>query len=281
MIRTRRRPSAAADVLGRAIRETRSRLGWTQRRLAGEARVSQAAVWRLETGRADELRLGDIVAITEALGGRFEPTIRAPVLIEQRRQRDEVHARLIAYVVGRLEREGWLTAIEVEIRRGAVIGWIDILAFRPLDSACLAIEIKSELVDLGGALRQVGWYTREAAEAARVRGWQPRSTAGALLLLDSRHNHQVLHSNARLIQTALPGRAPELLDWLRAAGRPPRPAVAMIDPRSRRTDWLTSTLADHRRRPIPYRDLSEFRAAPAPSGSRRQLPPHAAAPSSR
>jgi transcriptional regulator with XRE-family HTH domain len=260
MTHPRQLPSQAATVLGRSVLTTRTRLGWSQRRLANVAGVSQAAVWRLETGRADALPLGAIIAIVEAMGGEFQPAVRPPVIPEERQTLDDVHARLVTYVLRRLARHGWLTAAEVEVRRGQLVGWIDILAYRESDGACLAIEIKSELVDVGGALRQVAWYTKEAPAAARALGWRPRAIAGALLLLDSRRNHEIIRTHAGLLRATLPARAAELRLWIGGEAGPPPPALATVDPRSRRGSWLGTLLADRRRREPAYRDLVDFRA---------------------
>jgi hypothetical protein len=208
------------------------------------------------------LTLGQIVAMAEALGGEFQPTIRPPTIPEDRHPRDELHARLIAYVVRRLERDGWRTATEVEVRHGTLIGWIDVLAYREADSALLAIEVKSELVDIGGAVRQVSWYMRQAPRAARGLGWRPRIIAGALLMLDTSHNHEVIRANAALLRASMPARARELRAWIGEVGvQPPPPAMATVDPRSRRASWLGSLLVDGRRREPPYRDLVSFRSA--------------------
>jgi transcriptional regulator with XRE-family HTH domain len=255
-----RLPSEAATVLGRSVLATRRRIRWSQRRLADAAGVSQAAVWLLETGRADVLALGQVIAIVEAMGGEFQPAVRPPTIPEERRPLDDVHARLIAYVLRRFGGHGWLTAAEVEVHRGRLVGWIDVLAYRESDGACLAIEIKSELVDVGGALRQIAWYTKEAPAAARALGWRPRAIAGALLLLDSQRNHEIVRTHAGLLRATLPARAVELGAWITGEAGPPPPALATVDPRSRRAIWLGALLADRRRREPAYRDLVDFRS---------------------
>jgi len=279
-IRTvRRRASPAADVVGRAVLDARTRLGWTQRDLAQRATVSQASVWRLESGRGDELRLGVVVALVDALGGRFQPTLLPPALPEPRQSRDVVHARLVAYTARRLRREGWDVALEVELRTGRATGWIDVLAVRATDAACLVVEAKSELVDIGGALRQLGWYARDAWSAARARWWQPRTVTAALLLLDTQLNMAIVTAHAELMHGALPGRAPELLAWLRGTGPPVRgSALAMVDPLSRRDRWVRATVPDGRRTPAAHVDLAGFRrtiTAPGRPRAGSRPPSHA------
>jgi hypothetical protein len=216
-------------------------------------------VWRLETGDADHLDLRVISATFAALGAAIEVSVRPPVLPEERRLRDPAHALLNAYAARRLARQGWLTRTEVEVRSGRAIGWIDVLAFRPVDAACVAVECKTQLPDLGGVQRQVNWYVREAISAARSIGWRARSASGLLLLLDTRANAEVLVANSGLFRGAFPARAPDLRTWLASPGdRPLRPGLAAVDPLSRRWAWLKATVVDGRRTAASYADYSDF-----------------------
>jgi len=140
-----------------------------------------------------------------------------------------------------------------ELHAGTACGWIDLLAFRAIDRALFCGEIKTELDDLGRIQRTVSWYEREAWEAARRMGWRPRSITIGLLVLCSSENDARVVANAQLLDRAFPGRARDLGAWLTTAGAKSRPSsLAMIDPRSRRIDWLRATISDGRRSTAPY-----------------------------
>jgi len=205
------------------------------------------------------MNLGVSVAVMEALGGTVELDVRPPTIPEGRRLRDPVHARVMAYSSRRLDDDGWAVRQEVEIRSGRAIGWIDILAFRERDRAVLVGEAKSDVLDIGGAQRQLNWYIREAWAAARSIGWRPASVTSALILLDTAHNAKVLSDHHELFRQAFPARASELLAALRGIVPLPRgPALAMVDPLSRRDQWLRSTPSDGRRSPSRYANYAAF-----------------------
>jgi hypothetical protein len=84
-------------------------------------------------------------------------------------------------------------------------------------------------------------------------GWRPRSITIGLLVLCSSENDARVVANAQLLDRAFPGRARDLGAWLTTAGTKSRPSsLAMIDPRSRRIDWLRATISDGRRSTAPY-----------------------------
>ena len=80
-----------------------------------------------------------------------------------------------------------------------------------------------------------------------------RSITIGLLVLCSSENDARVVANAQLLDRAFPGRARDLGAWLTTAGTKSRPSsLAMIDPRSRRIDWLRATISDGRRSTAPY-----------------------------
>jgi hypothetical protein len=83
----------------------------------------------------------------------------------------------------------------------------------------------------------------------------------ALLLLMTVHNDELIARNSLLFRQRLPLRATALqalVDEPAAMQRRVVRAVALIDPRSRRSAWLRSTTVDGRRTRPPYRDYAEF-----------------------
>lgn len=167
------------------------------------------------------------------------------------RQRDAGHARCVAYVQRRLERDGWLVQREVEIVHGRSHGWIDLLAFNPHTRTLLVVEVKTELHDVGRIERTVGWYEREAWAAAHRLGWRAAHVRGLLLVLASEASDVVIVANRQALAQSFPTRAMAVL----TAGTR---GLALIDPSSRRRDWLLRSRADGRRSAAPYRDYADF-----------------------
>jgi transcriptional regulator with XRE-family HTH domain len=246
---------------GLAIRSSRIEVGWSQRELAERLDVSQAAISRLEAGTGPYLDGRLASAALDFLGIRMQLDGATLGLAGRREQRDLVHARCCGHVVRRLSRSGWEVQQEVEIGTGRYRGWIDVLAYRPTDRSLLCGEIKTEIDDVGRIQRTLTWYERDAWDAARRLSWRPLNVCSALFLLCSTENDARTRGNKEILGQAFPGRARELGSWIVTPGAavPPR-ALAMIDPRSVRAEWLRPTTSDGRRSPAPY---ANYRAAAA------------------
>ncbi len=246
------------EDVGRTVRTSRRGVGWSQRELSRRSGVPQAQICRIERGRVRDLRIGEIDGLFVALGVRYWLGIEPPILTP--RPADIVHARCSTHVTRRLLARGWKVEREVEVGGDRSRGWIDVLAVQPATGALLVIEIKTEIHDIGAIERTINWYRREATVAARRLRWPVTSVYAALLVLESGVNDALLLSSAAVFRAAFPGRASELRDVIAGVGAAGRAAVAeqrfvaMIDPRSRRADWLHATRSDGRRTAAPYVD---------------------------
>jgi len=243
-------------TFGRACQDTRISLDVSRAELARRVGVSARYVARIERGEANpSLRLVEHIA--EALGLDITLDIRPPLFLGGARVRDAVHARCSAYGDRHLRALGWATAREVEIVHGRSHGWIDLLAFDQRTGTLLIIEIKTRLDDLGGLERQLGWYERMAWQAARRLGWRPTRVVSCVLALASDEVERVVRSHRDLLALAFPVRVPGIADLL---ARPDADfegrGFALIDPASRRRDWLIRTSIDGRRSRLPYRDYA-------------------------
>jgi transcriptional regulator with XRE-family HTH domain len=224
----------------------------TQEDLADWVRLSRGYVAMVELARANP-SLGVVERISRALGMEIEFSIRPPTILDDGRQRDLVHARCSGYVDRRLRLLGWQTAREVEIAQERSHGWIDILALHPTAETLLIVEIKTRLDDLGAIERQIGWYARSGGNVARARGWRPRRIVSWLLLLASEEVEQAIRSNRDVLSIAFPVRAPAMLAWLAdGAGSASGWGLALLDPTSKRRDWLIRTRIDGRRSPPTF-----------------------------
>jgi transcriptional regulator with XRE-family HTH domain len=255
-----RRPTLRI-TLARLCRETRRALGRSQQHIADEVGVTRAHISGIERGTANP-SIDVIERLVRVLGLELEIGGQRPTIIGDRRSQDRVHARCSAYVERRLVRMDWQVAREVEVRHSRSHGWIDLLAYDPRSRTLLVIEVKTRLDDVGAIERQLGWYTRSAREVAQGLDWTPRRVVPWLLALASDECDLRLRADAELMGRAFPVRAPTMLELAHgpSADWPGGRGVALIDPSSRRRDWLIRARIDGRRRPAPYRDYADAAA---------------------
>jgi transcriptional regulator with XRE-family HTH domain len=260
------RTDAAADrqlllTVARLVRRGRRAIGWKQRQLGEVAGLSQAAISLIEGACMPSLSVVTANRVLDSLGIRAELRAHEPSYQDRDRQRDPAHARCVAFVRARLERAGWQTASEVEIGRGRFRRWIDILAYHPIEHRLLVIEIKTEIDDIGEIERALSSYERGSWAAARDLGWRPRSMTGCLLALWTSAVDARVVANSSTFEVGFPIRATALTELIAqptiAVPRGIR-AVALIDPLSRRADWLRGTRLDGRRTPAPYANYADF-----------------------
>ena len=151
-------------------------------------------------------------------------------------------------------------AREVELVHGRSHGWIDLLAFDARTGTLFIVEVKTRLDDLGAIERQLGWYERRAIHVANDLGWEPRRVNAWLLFLASEEVDLAIRANRHVLATAFPMRAREMLAAVDGTGSQAVRGLAMIDPTSRRRDWLLRTRVDGRRRAAPFRDYADAAA---------------------
>jgi transcriptional regulator with XRE-family HTH domain len=247
--------------IGRTIRHTRLASRITQLQLASAVGLSQTEISAIERAIYPDLPLSTAERVLDALDIRIELRLVPPFVVGRNETRDEAHARCVGYVARRLEDAGWQVAREVPVGGSRWRGFIDILAFHPDARLLVIVEIKTEIVDVGEIDRQLSAYEREAWSAAHGFGWRPTSAIGALVLLGTEENEETVRRHRDVFERtytfdgrALGGlvRSPR-----RLSGRGQR-AIAMIDPRSRRREWLLPTTLDGRRSPARYRDRRDF-----------------------
>lgn len=238
-------------------RETRLMLDITQRELGDAAGISRSLIAAIEAGQANP-SLEVVMRIGDALGLNLQLVGRPPLVIGPR-TRDAVHARCSGYVDRRLRAVGWQTRREVEIASDRSHGWIDLLAFDPRTRVLLIIEVKTWLDDIGAIERQLAWYERAANDVASGIGWQPSSVTSWLLVLASEDVENSLRRYRDLFRIAFPRRAIDMrLDVTESARIVTATrGLALIDPRSRRRDWLLPTRSDGRRTNAPYADYAD------------------------
>jgi DNA-binding XRE family transcriptional regulator len=250
-------PSAGVRItFARLCRETRLMLDISQRELADTVGVSRPTIASIESGRANP-SLDLVSRVADALGLELDLIGRPPLMVSGPWQRDIVHARCSGYVDRRLSALGWQTRRETTVVGGRYRGWIDILAFDPRRRILLVVEIKTWLEDLGAVERQLDWYVREAPTLVPGAGIRPIQTVGWLLTLASTQVDDAIRRNRDALRAGFPDRAIDMRALLAGDEAPVRSrGLALIDPRSRRREWLIPSRADGRRSAAPYADYA-------------------------
>jgi transcriptional regulator with XRE-family HTH domain len=230
--------------------------------------VARSHLAAIEAGTANPT-LAVVDRIAGALGVELELRGGAPLRIGDGQPRDRVHAWCSGYAARRLRGGGLLVAREVTIREGRAVGWIDLLAFDPRTGVMLVIEIKTALDDIGRLERQVGWYARTARQTDVAAEWRPASVVTwCLVLATATADHQIgLHRD--VLRSVFPVRASSMLSMLEGGPVPSEGSgLALIDPGSRRRDWLIPSRSDGRRSPAPYADVAAAMAGLGGGGRR-------------
>lgn len=200
--------------VGSDVRLLRRGRGWSQRKLAVEARVSRWSVATIESGRPGAVRIDAARAVVAALGGylSFRVLYKGETLD---RLRDRQHAELVETFVRILLDLGWEVATEVSFNRYGERGSVDILAFHALTRTLLVIEVKSVVPDVGGMLATLDRKVRLGAEIAQSRGWHPAHVSRLLVLPESRTARRRVREHEATFATAFPRRNVQINAWLR------------------------------------------------------------------
>jgi len=243
--------------LGASIRDARRDRGWSQAVLATSAGVSQPLVSIIESGRigASIESLGDVAG---ALGAELVIEVRPQRVIGRSEQRDPAHARCVAACRRIFEDAGLACAVEREIVDGRLHGWIDLLGYDAKSRRLVIAEIKTEIRDVGGLQRQVGWYVHACMSAARDLEWQPKENVTVVALLATAANDAAVLANRQAFGQAFPMRGVALASALFEGGPVAGWGLTMVDPRRRGARAIQGLRVDGRRSDAPYRDYADF-----------------------
>ncbi|HEV8696154.1 MAG TPA: helix-turn-helix domain-containing protein [Candidatus Limnocylindrales bacterium] len=263
-----RRPRSARRVrlgvrIGAIVRAGREGQRWTKTNLGERSGISRQMVAALESGKANP-SLDVIGALLEALEIELDIVARGPVEVAGSGPADAAHAICSAYVQRRLVAAGWQVEREVRITDRRYLGWIDILAFHPQTATLVVIEVKTRIDDVGAIERSLDWHVRGATRAAERLGWRPRRVIAWVVALASDEVEDAIRRTRELWATAFPARASAMralaADPATSPSGPSRHGIALIDPMSRRSEWLIRTRVDGRRSNAPYRGYADFMA---------------------
>lgn len=199
---------------GLGMRALRRRRGWTQDRLAAEAKVSRGVIGRIERGRADRVPIYVLVKVAAAMGA----TVSTKLFWHGEgldRLLDATHASLTDAAIDMLRLLGWDASTEVSFNIRGERGSIDILAFHASSGSLLVVEIKSVVPDLQAMLGTLDRKVRLASEIARQRGWHVRTVSRLLVMPDDRTARRRVDQHRATFAVVLPARTVEARRWLR------------------------------------------------------------------
>ena len=204
---------------GGDVRLLRRRRGWTQQRLAAEAKVARWVIVDVEAGRGGRITAERLIRVVAALGGYL--SVRIQYHGEGLdRLRDSRHAALVDRMVTRLRSDGWEVATEVSFSVFGERGSIDILAFEPTTGALLVIEVKTVVPDVGGMLATLDRKVRLARELAETRGWRTQTVGRLLVLPEGSTARRRIEYHEATFRNAFPTRNVEVNRWLAAPAGP-------------------------------------------------------------
>jgi len=243
--------------LGAAIRDARLDRGWSQADLSASAGVSQPLVSIIESGHvgASIESLGRVAA---ALDAELVIELPPPRVMGRSDQRDPAHARCVAACRRIFEDTGLACVVEREIVDGRLRGWIDPLGYDAGSRRLVLAEIKTEIRDVGGLQRQVGWYVRACVSAVRDLGWQPREIVAVVALLATAANDAAVLANRQAFGQPFPMRGSALAVALFEGGPIAGWGLTMVDPRRRGARTIQGLRVDGRRTDAPYRDYADI-----------------------
>jgi transcriptional regulator with XRE-family HTH domain len=213
---------SVGGVVGFLRRQARLR----QEDLAARAGTSRSLVSRVERDRLDNVPVGALLRLVEALDATIQLRVRCHGA-ELDRLMDAKHAALQERVARTLAAQGWDVRVEQSFNHFGDRGRYDVLAFHAPHGALLVAEIKTEFGDLQETIGRLNVKTRLAAAVAREIGWAPHITIPALIVADSTTSRQIVRHHETIFGT-LSLRGGEARAWLRRPETASAPAGILL-----------------------------------------------------
>ena len=159
------------------------------------------------------------------IDGRTTPSDLATVTARAQMSSREASAGIVRHeaIVRDLTTAGWDAATEASFSIRGERGSIDVLAFHPVTSTVLVVEVKSVVPDVQATLVTLDRKTRLASEIARQRGWRPARVGRLLVIRDDRTARRRIAAHETTFAGAFPIRPSP------SAVRRPTPAAPSPD----------------------------------------------------
>lgn len=201
--------------VGASLRAIRHRKKLRQEDVAARAGTSPTMVARVERGGLDNIPVGTVRRIAEALDARLDLIVRwhggdFDRLISARHAgMHEAMARTFRHL------RAWIAEPEVSLSVYGERGVIDVVAWHPGRRHLLIVELKTELVDVNELLATLDRKRRLAWVVARERGWEPIAASAWVVVADGRTNRRAVANHAAVLRAKLPIDGRTMRSWLR------------------------------------------------------------------
>ena len=169
---------------------------------------------RIEAGRLDRVRFGDIRRYAAALGARFDGTVLWQGA-DLDRMLNRGHARMHEAMATWLAAvSGWLALPEISFAYDRDRGVIDVVAWHAETRSLLLVELKTRLVDINNLMATMDIRRRVAPLIARDRGWNPVSIGLWVVVAPGRTNGRALAEHANVLRSKFPADGRAIRRWL-------------------------------------------------------------------
>lgn len=200
--------------VGAAVRAVRLRRHLRQDDLARLTGLSTATISRIEHGHFDRLS----IATVERVAGTLE--IRLDLVARWRggdldRLVNARHSALHELVARWFTRmPAWAVRPEISFSIYGERGVIDVLSWHADRRAILAIELKTELVDINELMGTLDRKRRLSRTIARDLGWDAAEASAWVIVAESRTNRRRIAAHEAVLRTAFPADGPAMRRWL-------------------------------------------------------------------
>lgn len=249
--------------IGASLRALRLRRHLRQKDVSAAAGIPRRVAILIEAGRLDGVRFGDIRRYAKALGARFDGSVLWQGA-DLERMLNRGHARLHEATATWLATVGgWLVVPEVSFAYGRDRGVIDIVAWHPVSTTLLVVELKTRIVDINGLMATMDIRGRVARRIARERGWDPSAIGLWVVVAPARTNARVLADYATVLRAKFPDDGRTMRRWL---ANPFGSVAALSFMPQVRLGSLGQEVTTPRR---VRRAASRLNSGPQPAGERR------------
>jgi len=213
-VRSDERADRLATLLGRALKEARTRRAYSQRTASALSGISQSGWSKLERGRGANVALRAWIRATGAVDADLRAYLERTSGADA--PRDAVHLRHQELVARKARPGGWKPLSEHGL---GDFGVADLVLARSDERAI--IEIWNWLADVGDAFRS--WDRK----LERIGAGTTTRTSGCWAMRATRRNRTLVAAHATLFNARFPGSGAA---WLAAFGdaRAPMPADAAL-----------------------------------------------------
>jgi transcriptional regulator with XRE-family HTH domain len=200
--------------IGASLRALRLRRRLRQADASVAAGIPRDVAMRIEAGRLERVRFGDIRRYAASLGARFDGSVLWQGA-DLDRMMNHGHARMHEVISRWLTAVGgWTTLPEVSFSFHGDRGVIDILAWHAASRTVLIIELKTRIVDINDLMTTMDIRARLARRIARERGWDPMVIGLWVAVAPSRTNARVLADHATVLRAKFPDDGRVMRRWL-------------------------------------------------------------------